>query len=217
MVPSPSSYPSTLSPHSCVVTGVWLTWLHRMRGILVSRFITNLRHVFSERAEGDSRPLSTLKVRVPIISSVDIVGNLGAPLRSSPISGLRFSSHSGSSHQCKSRVSADSLVDEDVDDLDDPDLEYTEITSCRPMLVGLGIDRDVVGEGSGMPVWRKEPDGRDVHSNLNEGEAGGHCRLTGSRRTPPEVKGTPCWLGGTMKVWIGIRGIGWGPSPWRRR
>ena len=201
MVPSPSSYPSTLSLHSCVVTGVRLTWLHRMRGILVSRFITNLRHVFSERADGDSRLLSTLKVRVPIISSVDIVGNLGAPLRSSPTSGLRFSAHSGSSHQCKSRVSTDSLVDEDVDDLDDPDLEDTETTSWRPMLVGLGIDRDIVGEGSGMPVWRKEPDGQDVHSNLDDEGSGRSLPFDRHPSNPTGSRGYSLLVGGYDEGW----------------
>lgn len=43
-----------------------------------------------------------------------------------------------------------------MDDLDDEDLEDTEITSREPMLVGLEIYPDVrEGEGSRGPVWRR--------------------------------------------------------------
>lgn len=62
----------------------------------------------------------------------------------------------------KARVGADPLLDWDVDELDDEDLEDVEITSRRPMLVGLEIDPNVVGVGSGMPLWRKEFDGIGV-------------------------------------------------------
>ena len=49
-----------------------------------------------------------------------------------------------------------------MDDLDDEDLEDMEITSRRPMLVGLEIDPEMRGEGSERPVWRKGFDGVGV-------------------------------------------------------
>jgi len=126
-------------------------------------------------------------MRIPAIASEDLVGNLGAPLRSTFTSGPRASASSsaalppwsletstgaalGSSlHQRrkilnkgKVRAGADPLLDWDVDDLDDEDLEDMEVTSPRPMLFGLEIDPNVRGEGSGKPLWRKEFDGIGV-------------------------------------------------------
>lgn len=62
----------------------------------------------------------------------------------------------------KARIGADPLLDWDVDDLDEEDLEDVEITSRRPMLVGLEIDPTMGGEGSAEPLWRKEFDGIKV-------------------------------------------------------
>ena len=120
----------------------------------------------------------SFKVRIPTIASDDLVGNLGAPLRSTFSSGpltstssngwpleTRTSAAAGSSLRQRRKLSnkgktrADPLLDWDVDDLDDEDLEDVEIISQRPMLVGLGIDPNLRGEGSGEAVRRKGFDG----------------------------------------------------------
>ena len=63
----------------------------------------------------------------------------------------------------KARIGSDPLLDWDVDDLDDEDLEDMEITSRRPMLVGLGINLpDVRGEGSGQVPLRREFGGKEA-------------------------------------------------------
>ena len=49
-----------------------------------------------------------------------------------------------------------------MDDLDEEDLEDREITSRRPILVGLEIDPNIRGEGSGEPWWREVLDGIGV-------------------------------------------------------
>ena len=130
-----------------------------MRGILVSRFFLNLRHVFFRRDNDDLESLESLRIRIPTISADDLVGNLGAPLRTSPISGPRASASSGPSRQRRSRIGADPLLDWDVDD---EDLEDVEITSRRPILAGLRMDPNKVGESSVSPLWRKEFDGMGV-------------------------------------------------------
>jgi len=116
---------------------------------------------------------------MPTIASEDLVGNLGAPLRSTFTPGPRASASSseistGASSgfslrqrqkfldKGKVRAGADPLLDWDVDDLDDEDLEDVEVTSHRPMLFGLEIDPNVGGGGSGKPLWRKEFDGIGV-------------------------------------------------------
>lgn len=82
---------------------------------------------------------------------------MGAPLRSSSISEPRASGSSGPLRQHRSQVGTSPL-----NDLDDEELEDVEITSSRPMLFGLEIDPNVVGEGSGKPLWRREFDGIGV-------------------------------------------------------
>ena len=113
--------------------------------------------MFFKRNNNPETP-SALKIKIPMIPSEDLVGNLGAPLRSTSISVSRTSPASGSTRPRESRVSADPLLDWNADDDDDEELEDIEITSSRPMLVGLEIDPNGVGEGSGSPLWRKEFD-----------------------------------------------------------
>lgn len=90
-----------------------------------------------------------------MIDSEDLVGNLGAPLRRSPVSGPY---PSGSSSRREPSVGADPLLDWDADDFDDEDLEEVEIISHRPMLVGLGIDPNVVEQSNREPLWKREYD-----------------------------------------------------------
>ena len=49
-----------------------------------------------------------------------------------------------------------------MDDVDDEDLRDAEVISLRPMLVCMGIDTDVVGQGSARPLWRRKVDGIGV-------------------------------------------------------
>ena len=169
---SPQIHPITIFRNSS-------TRPYRLRSILVARFFLNLRHVFFRKDRAGPESLSSFNIRIPTITSEDLVGNLGAPLRSPFASGPHASSSSyaplpsgpseiptgiaaGSSlrqrkkHPNKGKARADPLLDWDVDDLDDEDLEDTEITSREPMLVGLEIYPDVrEGEGSRGPVWRR--------------------------------------------------------------
>lgn len=134
----------------------------RLRGILVSRFFLNLRHVFLKKDESSAKTLTSLRIRVPTITSENLVGNIGAPLRSSPISGPYPPAPSGSSRRRESSVVDDPLLDQDLDDSDDEDLEGAEIVSYRRVFVRLGIDQNIVGEGSKEPSWRREVDGTGV-------------------------------------------------------
>jgi len=142
--------------------------------------------VFFKRNDSGTRDsLSSLRIRVPTITSEDLVGNLGAPLRSSFTPGPRASESSttgllqfrtstglasGSSphqrrralHKGKARAAADPLLDWDVDDLDDEDLEDMEIISPRPILAGLEVDMGMRGEGHVESLWRKDFDGIGV-------------------------------------------------------
>ena len=130
--------------------------------------------MFFKKDRNSLETLSSLRVRVPTIINEELVGNLGAPLRSTFTSDDPRSSEStyttlgtgsGSSlrqrrrHRNRGKARADPLLDWDVDDLDDEDLEDMEIESRRPMYVGLQIDPNMRGEGSGGPVWRKGFDG----------------------------------------------------------
>jgi hypothetical protein len=130
-----------------------------LRGMLTSRFFLNLRHIFFEKDKDGPGTLSSFKVKIPTIVGEDFVGNLGAPLRGSPVSGPYPSAASDPSRQLGSPVGADPLLDRNTEDMDDEDLEDVEITSRRPMLVGLGIGPSVMGQGSGRPLWRREYDG----------------------------------------------------------
>ena len=170
---------------------------HRLRCILITRFFLNLRHVFFKKRTNNFETLSAFNFRIPTIASEDIVGNLGAPLRDSFTSGhasvsssversswsLEASTRatSGSSlrprqkRPNKGKARADPLLDWDVDDLDEEELEDMEIVSRRPMLVGLEIDPNAMGEGSGGAVWREGFDGINVEgeeaiSLMNRGE-----------------------------------------------
>jgi len=141
--------------------------------------------VFFKRDDTSAESLSSLRIRVPTITSDDLVGNLGAPLRSSFTPGPRASESSstgllqfrtstglasGSSphqrqralYKGKARAAADPLLDWDVDDLDDEDLEDMEITSRRPILVGLEVDMSMRGDGSVESLWKKDFDGIGV-------------------------------------------------------
>ena len=141
--------------------------------------------MFFKRDSIGAESLSSLRIRVPTITSDDFVGNLGAPLRSSFTPGPRASESSstgllhfrtstglasGSSpHQRqgaldkgKARATVDPLLDWDVDELDDEDLEDMEITSRRPILVGLEVDMSMRGGGSVESLWRKDFDGIGV-------------------------------------------------------
>jgi len=155
--------------------GIISVFISPLRAILVNRFFLNLRHVFFEQEHATTDTLS-FRVRVPTVTSGSMVGNLGAPLRSiflseprtsesstTPLSSRSFASTGASSlrrrqrrrEKGKARIGSDPLLDWDVDDLDDEDLEDVEITSRRPMLVGLGIDLpDVRGESSGQALLR---------------------------------------------------------------
>lgn len=149
--------------HSHVVTEEPPTGPHRLRGILISRFFLNLRHVFFKKDGSSSGTISSLRIRIPTITSEDFVGNLGAPLRSSLTSGQYPLASPGPSSRRKSCVGADPLLDRCAGELEEEDLDDdVEITSRRPILVGLGIDPNLVGEGSGRPLWRKEFDGIGV-------------------------------------------------------
>ena len=172
----------------------------RLRAILVNRFFLNLRHVFFERDHVKTDTLS-FRVRVPTVSD-SVVGNMGAPLRSTflseprtsessttPLSSSRsFASAGGSSlrrrkrrlEKSKARIGSDPLLDWDVDDLDEEDLEDIEITSRRPMLVGLGIDLpDMRGESSTQAMMRKE-----FAVKALEGEEGLPLMLGSNNSTP---------------------------------
>ena len=141
--------------------------------------------MFFKRDSTGAESLSSLGIRVPTITSDDFVGNLGAPLRSSftprprasessstgllqfrASNGLAsgYSPHQrqGALYKGKGRAVSDPLLDWDVDDLDDDDLEDMEITSHRPILVGLEVDRSMRGEGSVESLWRKDFDGIGV-------------------------------------------------------
>jgi len=128
-----------------------------LRGILISRFFLNLRHVFFTKDTNGPEPISSLKTKIPVIASEKLVGNLGAPLRSTPISGP-----SGPPRRRRSSVGANSLLDLDVGDLDDEEIGDVEVTSRRPILFGLGMDSNVVGQGSGKHLWRRGFDGTGV-------------------------------------------------------
>ncbi|KAF9779784.1 hypothetical protein BJ322DRAFT_1113088 [Thelephora terrestris] len=141
------------------IFGTITLFIPQLRGILVSRFFLNLRHVFFEKDKNNPVSPSSIKIKIPMIPSEDLVGNLGAPLRSSSISGSRVgTSSSGSTRQPGFSVGADPLLHWNAD-ADDEDLEDVEISSHRPMLFGLDIDPGAVGEGGGLPLWRKDFDG----------------------------------------------------------
>lgn len=95
-----------------------------------------------------------------MISGEDLVGNLGAPLRSSLISRSRVATPSGPSPRRETRgAAADPLLGWDLDDMDNEEIEVVGVTSRRPMLASLVIDSDAVGGGNGKLSWRREFDG----------------------------------------------------------
>ena len=151
----------------------------RLRTVLVTRFFLNLRHVFFKKGRSGTESFSTIRVQVPTVASDDLVGNLGAPLRSSflseprasgssyttlPSSTFETSSNRTSASSLrprrkpfnKGKARADPLLDWDVDDLDDEDLEDMEIISPSPMLVGLEMDPNAGGGGGGPSMRKKD-------------------------------------------------------------
>jgi len=82
-----------------------------------------------------------------------------------------------------------------VDDLDDEDLEDMEITSHRPMLVGLEIDPNMMEKGGGEPLWKKEYDGLGMEGEENialmnqDGETSAAQTPTRSTHTHPKGEG----------------------------
>lgn len=81
-----------------------------------------------------------------------------------------------------------------MDDLDEEELEDVEIVSRSPMLVGLKIDPDVRGEGSGEPLWRKDPYGIGVEAEkvivfMNRSGSHGAAQTPISAHPHPKSKG----------------------------
>lgn len=185
------------------IFGIIPQFITQLRAILVSRFFLNLRHVFLEKSNSGPENPSSVKVKIPKFAGDGLVGNLGAPLRVGSVPGQRISASSGSSrmplNQPSPRAGLDPLLDWDVDEFEE--IDDAEITSSRPMFVGLEIDQSMTWETVERPLWRKDVEelgveGEEAVSLVNQDGRTGSVQTT-IQSTHPYSRGEgnmgPVW------------------------